>query len=238
MSSSRLKDIQNAVYEMEGLVQLALEGKHDSALLNRLMTDKAASILALCQEFAESKTVTSPAPAQPEPVVFEKDESEDGDILHEEEVIVEDEEETNAPAAQANTDNCNCELKGDESLAAATLFEAKNDAAGNPPERHAAPEPPKTPESAKAPEAPEAPEVPKKSRSHALRRLFFLNDVFLFRRELFNGSDVDFNASLAVVEELPDYAAAEDYFFNDLQWNPDSQTVQNFLKVIKKYFKK
>ena len=70
-----------------------------------------------------------------------------------------------------------------------------------------------------------------------LLRLFPINEVFLFRRELFGGSDVDFNASLAVVEDLDSYAAAEDYFAADLQWNLNDATVAQFLAIIKKYFK-
>lgn len=66
---------------------------------------------------------------------------------------------------------------------------------------------------------------------------FSVNDNFRFRRELFGNSAADFTASLGVVEGLADYKAAEDYFYNDLQWDASKPEVEEFMGHIADYFK-
>lgn len=68
-----------------------------------------------------------------------------------------------------------------------------------------------------------------------LRKLFHLNDTFRFRRHLFAGSQEDFDASLCIVSEFTDFAQAEDYFYNDLQWDPEQPEVIDFMTIIRKY---
>jgi len=74
-------------------------------------------------------------------------------------------------------------------------------------------------------------EVPAKD----IRRLFSVNDKFRFRRELFGGSGEDFEDSLHLAAAMRSYAEAEDYFYNDLQWDPESQDVADFMEKIARY---
>ncbi|MBD5310265.1 MAG: hypothetical protein HDS10_07595 [Bacteroides sp.] len=69
------------------------------------------------------------------------------------------------------------------------------------------------------------------------RLVFTLNDKFRFKRELFGNSDADFNNTLSYVASLDNYLEAEDYFLTELQWNPDREEVKEFLEILKKYFK-
>ncbi len=69
------------------------------------------------------------------------------------------------------------------------------------------------------------------------RLVFSINDRYRFKRELFDNSDVDFNNTLAIVASMESYDEAEDYFLNELQWDPKREDVADFLEVIKRYFK-
>ena len=69
------------------------------------------------------------------------------------------------------------------------------------------------------------------------RLVFSINDRYRFRRELFNGSDVDFNTTLSLVASMDDYEEAQDYFLDELQWDEKSPDVIDFLEILKNYFK-
>ena len=66
--------------------------------------------------------------------------------------------------------------------------------------------------------------------------VFSINEKFRFRRELFDNSDLDFNNTLALVASMEDYEEAESYFINEMMMNPSKPIVQEFLKVLKRYF--
>lgn len=72
--------------------------------------------------------------------------------------------------------------------------------------------------------------------SKNLKKAFTLNDRFRFRRELFGNHDMEFNETLNLVEAMHSYDEAEDYFYNDLQWDKDSPEVIDFMKIIEKHF--
>lgn len=72
--------------------------------------------------------------------------------------------------------------------------------------------------------------------SKNLKKAFTLNDRFRFRRELFGNHDVEFNDTLNLVEAMHSFDEAEDYFYNDLQWDKDSPEVIDFMKIIEKHF--
>lgn len=67
--------------------------------------------------------------------------------------------------------------------------------------------------------------------------VFSINDRYLFKRELFGNSDVDFNNTLSLVASMEDYDEAEDYFLGELQWDQKKSEVNDFLEIIKRYFK-
>ncbi len=225
MQEKDLKEILNATYELEGLLQLSLSGKQDLSRLHDLIVDKGHLISSLCDRLPAAAA----EPVEADTAGYYVAEDTNGDTpvvepVENEPVIAEEQTVEPLPAEP--------EPVPDFSHIDGVSFA----------------DTPYTPDSSDEPEEPaayqEAAPAPQPLRlvgnpggRPKLRRLFPINEVFLFRRELFGGSDVDFNASLAIVEDLGTYDAAEDYFATDLQWNLNDPTVGQFLAIIKKYFK-
>ena len=69
-----------------------------------------------------------------------------------------------------------------------------------------------------------------------LRQAFSLNDRYRYRRELFGNSDSVMNETLNLIEAMLSFDEAEDYFYNDLQWEHDSPEVADFMVIIKNLF--
>ncbi|MGN0213466.1 MAG: hypothetical protein ACI4AH_01505 [Muribaculaceae bacterium] len=69
-----------------------------------------------------------------------------------------------------------------------------------------------------------------------LRQAFSLNDRYRYRRELFGNSDSVMNETLNLIETMHSFDEAEDYFYNDLQWEHDSPEVADFMVIIKNHF--
>lgn len=69
-----------------------------------------------------------------------------------------------------------------------------------------------------------------------IRKMFTINDRYRFRRELFCNNEVDFVDNLNLVQAMSCYEDAEDYFYNDLQWDSENEDVVEFMSVIFKYF--
>ena len=61
---------------------------------------------------------------------------------------------------------------------------------------------------------------------------FTLNDKFRFRRELFGNSDIDMNEALDVVDAMTSREEVEDYFYNDMCWDPNNEDVKDFIRIV------
>lgn len=78
---------------------------------------------------------------------------------------------------------------------------------------------------------------PKVSRGKVdFKSLFSINDKFRFRRELFSNNGNEFSDALHLVATMDSMDEAEDYFYNDLQWDPESDDVMDFMGKIAQYF--
>jgi len=66
---------------------------------------------------------------------------------------------------------------------------------------------------------------------------FSINDKYRFRRELFSNSNPEWLDSLALLETMHDMGEAEDYLFDDLQWDRDSPDVKAFIEVLERYYR-
>lgn len=69
-----------------------------------------------------------------------------------------------------------------------------------------------------------------------IRRSLTLNDKFRFIRELFGGSDVDFNGTLDLIATMHSPAEAHEYLLQDLAWDAESPLVADFLAYVDNYF--
>lgn len=68
-------------------------------------------------------------------------------------------------------------------------------------------------------------------------KLFTINDKFLYRRELFGNSDAQYREALDLISRMDIFEEVQDYFLNDLGWNPEDANAKSFLDTIdKKYF--
>ena len=69
-----------------------------------------------------------------------------------------------------------------------------------------------------------------------LHHAFSLNDRFRYRLELFGNSDQVMEETLNHIESMATFDEAENYFYNDLEWEYDSPEVADFMVIIKNYF--
>lgn len=80
-------------------------------------------------------------------------------------------------------------------------------------------------------------ETPAPARSGVAGRLVFsINDRYRYRRELFAGNDAAFSDALSRVAAMDSYDEAEGYFLEDCQWDPERPEVVDFMAVLRKYF--
>ena len=97
-----------------------------------------------------------------------------------------------------------------------------------------------TPVIAPAPQTPASvtqAETPAPARSGVAGRLVFsINDRYRYRRELFGGNDAAFSDALSRVAAMDSYDEAEGYFLEDCQWDPERPEVVDFMGVLRKYF--
>ena len=74
------------------------------------------------------------------------------------------------------------------------------------------------------------------NKSKDLSTAFSLNDTYRFRRELFGNSAADMTDAINLANAMASYEEAEDYFYEDLGWDKDSEEVQDFMAIIKNNF--
>lgn len=79
-------------------------------------------------------------------------------------------------------------------------------------------------------------EALQRNMSKDLRHAFSLNDRYRYRRELFGNSDSVMNDTLNLIDSMSTFDEAEDYFYNDLEWEHDSPEVADFMVIIKNHF--
>lgn len=90
-------------------------------------------------------------------------------------------------------------------------------------------------------EAPEsaAPQPQPKSAktSSKLKSKFSLNDRFLYSRELFGGDIKMFDSTLSFIEGIESFPIIEDYFYGELEWDPENRYVALFMETLRPHFK-
>ncbi|MCQ2290142.1 MAG: zinc ribbon domain-containing protein [Muribaculaceae bacterium] len=68
-----------------------------------------------------------------------------------------------------------------------------------------------------------------------MRSAFSLNDSIRFRRELFGNSQAEYNDALDMVQSMHSFGEAEEYFYDDLAWDPMNEEVNAFMEVVRKH---
>ncbi len=71
---------------------------------------------------------------------------------------------------------------------------------------------------------------------HDLRKLLTLNDKFMFRRELFDNNDEEFNATIDLLSAMHSLDEVEEYLYYDLAWDRETPTVVLFQEFVARAF--
>lgn len=228
MDKERLNELLDRIYELEGLVHLAIVRDDVPASLPELIRRKARQLYAEIDgdEEVAAPVIVNVIPPEPEPVVTPESEPEPEPAVAPEPVVMPEPEPEIIPEPEVIP----------------------------VPEPVAIPEPEPEPEpeleydepEEETHEKPVATEHEKPAvvtedatvNSQAMRGklVFSINDRYRFKRELFSNSDAEFNNTLALVASMENYDEAEDYFLTELGWDEEAEEVTDFLAVIRKYF--
>lgn len=206
MDKERLNELLDRIYELEGLVHLAIVRDDVPASLPELIRRKCRQ---LYDEIEHGEPVPEPMPEPaPEPAPEPMPETAP-------EPAPEPLPET-APDPAPEPETISVPIVGEPHAAA---VEPKMTA----PEPVAVQEPEVAPDTVN-------------SQALKGKLVFSINDRYRFKRELFSNSDEEFNNTLALVASMDNYDEAEDYFLSELGWDEESEEVKDFLAVIQKYF--
>lgn len=78
--------------------------------------------------------------------------------------------------------------------------------------------------------------APKSGAADDIKKYFSINDKFRFRRELFINDADEFSRTLDMIMKMASYEDAEEYFYNDLQWDPENEEVMAFMTKVQEFF--
>ncbi len=229
MNKEDLNELLDTIYELEGLVHLAINRDDSPGHLRNLILKKANAVAEYTALVCEEETPAAPVAEAPAPVVEPP-----APVIEAPAPVV----ETPAPVAEAPAVVEEAPAVVDEEIAVERVAVEENEAPlyempEEEPEVSVEPAVDYEPEVAATP-APVARKVQAEPRG---RLVFSINDRYRFKRELFNNSDADFNTTLALVASMEGYDEAEGYFIDELGWNEQSAEVTDFLDILKKYFK-
>lgn len=211
MTESQISALLDATYELEALLSLSQIRQGAPERIADLIRMKADTIVTLAYDGKPDPNIATPA--------LEIDNTSDTYSLDEKEEV----------------------LPTDEAESAEEYIveeESANPAEEATPEDEAEDEAEPKEKITEIVETPPIPTIMPKTGADisVLQRLFSLNDKFRFRRELFNGNDEEFTATLQMIAKCDTLTDAEAYIYSDLQWDPDSEAVKAFIGVIANYF--
>lgn len=250
MNKEELNCLLDNIYELEGLVHLALAREDCPQSLPELIVRKANSLTQLVNTIgADSQINQSELEAVSDNAENTEIEENDVDGVQEEIVSEEDEECSGNEAVAIVEVNTEVEKQGEDNLHEISdmpdsdilhKVSESEPVAATAIEEIGEPEVDEMDEPAFAsytlPSEKTAPK-PHKIVEPRGKLVFTINDRYRFKRDLFCNSDADFNTTLALVASMDSYDEAEDYFLGELQWNPQREEVIDFLEILKNYFK-
>lgn len=239
MNREKLNSLLDSIYELEGLVHLALNRDDSPAALPELIVRKGRELSSLAEALTRDEDERKP------------------EMMTEADVAVSVTQEI--PEAQPDYTAMGIHKPDPaeviETVVPAAFVSEEAEVSGHAPEvaSHAAPAVVVDPSPAPA-VIPSASHVAlAEERVHMVdpapgtgrqvsteprgRLVFSINDRYRFKRELFDGSDAGFNNTLALVASMENYDEAEDYFLGELQWDQKKPEVIDFLEILKKYFR-
>lgn len=209
MNNDQLNSLLDSIYELEGLVHLAISREDIPASLPILIARKGEELAARAKAISMDYKPHYLTPANANESFWLNKTMQDDEPAKDDEPVQDDE-----PAKDDESVQDIESVQDDESVQ--DIESVQDDI----PIRTEEPSPASEPTAA--------------TRG---RLVFSVNDRYRFKRELFANSDADFNNTLALVASMETYDEAEDYFLDELQWNTSRDEVAEFLAILKKYFK-
>lgn len=220
MRKEELNRLLDSIYELEGLVHLAISRDDEPAMLPELIVRKSRELNMLARQTAGLEELSS------EPEASEK--VQPVEPLHQESEEVEPLRQESEEVVSHDTWMSDEEQPPIPVISPVDITEEDEEPAPSAAEKVSC-------------------ESEKKSEKKAYgfddyveprgRLVFSVNDRYRFKRELFKSSDVEFNTTLSLVASMDGYEEAEDYFLNELQWDEKSPDVIDFLEILKNYYK-
>lgn len=105
------------------------------------------------------------------------------------------------------------------------------------PEPECEPLPEQQPENDEVGDTDDADDEPEPSApTRELRQFLTINDRYRFRRELFGNSDTAMADTLNMIEAMGSLSEAQEYLYSDLEWDPETEEVKEFMVIIDRYF--
>ncbi len=143
-------------------------------------------------------------------------------------------EKTALLASLSSDSGQGCVPDKSEEIAQSALEEEMEDAGG--PVLPSAPQPAVQEASAQETATSTVDERIARDKAKDIFKAFTLNDKFRFRRELFRNSQAEFEDTLETISAMSSFDEAEEYFYEDLCWDPANEDVKAFMEVVAKHF--
>lgn len=247
LSRNDMQRMLDLTYELEGLLQLAISREEDAPCrLTSLMDHKLRALSAILAEapMAPEAVQTEPAPSEPVPeaeverlAVVPDEAPEEAPEADDYSYAIPDEDDEDFTATSIADEGGEEGEEGEEEVNAPEEMEPAPASAVEPVSVSVeAPQPAPAAQPAAAPVAAPAPAPVSAPAGHRTAPVFSINDRFLFSRELFGGNVADFESALKEVAGMECYEEAEEYFYTDWKFDPESPVVGEFLAVIAKFF--
>ncbi|MBD5337985.1 MAG: hypothetical protein HDR98_02540 [Bacteroides sp.] len=207
------REMLDTAYELEGLLQLAVNRDNAPARIADLISSKIERL----RELLTDASADTPQPEPETPITENVPEEPDAPEIPEQPTGEE------SPETYEISEDCDTYDLDEEEPAVVVAPAVKSS-------------PAPMSDNAVAESSASTPAVQQGGAAVAAIPVFSVNDRFLFARELFGGRMADFDEALKNVAGMESYEEAEEYFISERGFNPELPLVQDFLTIISNCF--
>lgn len=207
------REMLDTAYELEGLLQLAVNRDNAPARIADLISTKIERL----RELLTDASADTPQPEPETPITENVPEEPAAPEIPTQPAVEE------SPETYEISEDCDTYDLDEEEPAVVVAPAVKSSPA---PMR----------DNAAAESSVSTPAAPQGGAAVAATPVFSVNDRFLFARELFGGRMADFDEALKNVAGMESYEEAEEYFISERGFNPELPLVQDFLTIISNCF--
>lgn len=241
MMNNDMTGLLNLAYEIEGLLLLHINrGDEAAPEMKDLLVHKAESLLDGLKgvEAAQPESVQFPVPDMKtdNPAIAAVETVVSAPVEEVAEEAIDEAPTDEAVKEEVPVAGVSGDLTDEQAIAASASLEEEEDAAGTVDGKVIEKEEVEKAVADAPAEVLTLDEKLARERAADISKAFTLNDKFRFCRELFRNSNAEFKETLEVIGSMADMDEAEDYFYNDLCWDPDKEEVKEFMAIVGKHF--